>query len=627
MCGIAGYYGNFEPSLIDTMTRLIAHRGPDDHGKYLSADGAVGLGHRRLSIIDLAPTGHQPMVSGDGKHVIVFNGEIYNYRELRRELEHRGCLFRGASDTEVLLNLFALDGINGLSRLNGIFAFGVWETETKTLTLARDGLGVKPLYYAALPQGLLFASEMKALLASRAVPRDYDHEALGHYLTFLWAPSPGTPLKSVRKLEPGEWLTIRDGRVKNRGKFYELPGPSVQPRSIADTIQQLEETLDQAVRRQLVSDVAVGSFLSGGLDSSTVVALAQRAQQTPLHCFTIRLDSPGSQSDGMVEDLPYARRAAEHLGVPLHEIPVDNARMAEDLDWMVEQLDEPQADPACLNTHYICRHARELGFKVLLSGTGGDDVFSGYRRHVALNSEPLWAWMPKHARTLARAGTRWVGGMGSPGRRIAKAFQYADLDPTERLVSYFYWTHPATTHALLPDLDADVGSPLTSALNRRPDIRLPLDRMLFLDARFFLADHNLAYTDKMSMASGVEVRVPLIDIEVVKFAATISVAMKQRGREGKWILKRAAERLLPSENIWRPKTGFGVPLRQWLRGPLRARMEELLSPGTLGALSFIDGAAVDDLKRRTLAGEVDGTYTLFALMCLLIWHQKFVAAR
>ena len=625
MCGIAGYYGHFESSLLDEMTRLIAHRGPDDHGKYVSADGGVGLGHRRLSIIDLAPTGHQPMFSIDGKYVIVFNGEIYNYRELRRELEQRGCSFRGTSDTEVLLTLFARAGIAGLARLNGIFAFGVWDIEAKTLTLARDGLGVKPLYYAALPQGFLFASELKALLACRTIPRDYDEEALAHYLTFLWAPSPGTPLKSVRKLEPGAWLKIRDGRIVDRGAFYELPTPAAEQRSTADTIQQLEETLEDAVRRQLVSDVSVGAFLSGGLDSSTVVAHARRAQDAPLHCFTIRLESSGSQSDGMVDDLPYARRAAEHLGVPLHEIPVDPMRMAEDLDWMVEQLDEPQADPACLNTHYICRHARELGFKVLLSGTGGDDVFTGYRRHLALSKEPLWAWLPKSARTLGAAGTRRLGSFGSLGRRVAKAFQYADLDPTERLVSYFYWTHPATTHALLPGLDVNVGAPLISALGQRPDIRLPLDRMLFLESRFFLGDHNLAYTDKMSMASGVEVRVPLIDYEVVKFAATIPVTMKQRGREGKWILKRAAERLLPREIIWRPKTGFGVPLRQWLRGPLRARMEEVLRPDALRGLPFIDSKAVDDLKARTLTGEVDGTYTLFALMCLSLWHDKFVA--
>jgi asparagine synthase (glutamine-hydrolysing) len=312
------------------------------------------------------------------------------------------------------------------------------------------------------------------------------------------------------------------------------------------------------------------------------------------------------------------------LGVPLHEISVDNARIAEDLDWMVAQLDEPQADPACLNTHYICRHARELGFKVLLSGTGGDDVFTGYRRHVALSKEPLWAWLPTGARRLATAGTRQFSGMGSLGRRIAKAFQYAALDATERLVSYFYWTHPAMTHALLPSLDVDVSAPLVDALNRRPDIRLPLDRMLFLEQRFFLADHNLAYTDKMSMASGVEVRVPLIDYEVVKFAATIPVTMKQHGRQGKWILKRAAERLLPRDIIWRPKTGFGVPLRQWLRGPLRARMEELLRPEVLGGITFIDTAAVRDLKRETLSGQVDGTYTLFALMCLSLWHQKLI---
>lgn len=625
MCGIAGFLGRFDPELLDAMTRRIAHRGPDDHGKYLSADGSVGLGHRRLAIIDLAPTGHQPMVSASGRYVMVFNGEIYNYRELRLELEHRGRTFRGSSDSEVLLELFAEQGIEALPRLNGIFAFAVWDNEAKTLTVVRDGLGVKPLYYAELGAGFLFASELKSVLMYRDVPRDYDREALAHYLTYLWAPSPRTPLRAVRKLEPGQWLTVRDGRIDKRGTFYRLPGPAVRSESAEQTINDLDSTLRAAVERQLVSDVPVAAFLSGGVDSSAVVALAQRKAREPLECFTIRYDDDGSQQDGMVADLPYARSVAKHLGVKLHEVHVDSAQMPRDLEWMVEQLDEPQADPACLNAHYICRHARKLGYKVMLSGTGGDDVFSGYRRHAALQNERYWAWLPKPARRAATAGTALLSAHGSAGRRIAKAFRYADLNDCERLASYFFWTHPGVTHSLLPGLDADVAAPLKSALEDRPDIHLPLDRMLFLDMRFFLGDHNLPYTDKMSMANGVEVRVPLIDMEVVKFASTVPADLKQHGQSGKWVFKRAVAPYLPKEILSRPKTGFGVPLREWLRGPLRTWMRELLGDATR-SIGLFEPDAVWELLEKTERKEVDGSYTLLALMCITLWHQRYVAA-
>jgi asparagine synthase (glutamine-hydrolysing) len=607
------------------MTDCIAHRGPDDHGQYVSPERTLGLGHRRLAIIDLAPTGHQPMVSRDGSCRIVFNGEIYNYRELRQDLLSSGNCFRGSSDTEVLLELFARDGIDGLARVNGIFAFAVWNERSRCLTLARDGLGVKPIYYADVPDGFVFASELKALLHAPNIPREYDQEVLSHYLTYLWAPSPGTPLKSVRKLEPGEWLNIRDGHIKQRGYFYQLPSPAVEARTVQDTISQLDAKLRSAVRRQLVSDVPVAAFLSGGVDSSAVVAMAQQASVKPLDCFTIRLTGSDSDADGMVADLPYARSVAQHLGVRLNEIEVDASRMADDLDWMVRQLDEPQADPACLNTHYICSGARQHGYKVMLSGTGGDDIFSGYRRHLALHSERLWSWLPKRMRGLVRNGTARLSVLGNSGRRLAKGFQYADCDPADRLVSYFFWTPPETTYELLPGLDANIGAPMKFALDKRADIRLPMDQMLFLETRFFLADHNLLYTDKMSMANGVEVRVPLIDYELVEFAATIPSGLKQRGHASKWILKRAVERYLPREIVTRPKTGFGVPLRQWLAGPLRGRMIELLQADGIGRIPFFDPKAIAALQNRTLRGEVDGWYTLFALMCMALWHRHFVS--
>jgi asparagine synthase (glutamine-hydrolysing) len=624
MCGIAGYFGRFEPNLLARMTQLIERRGPDDFGQYFSPDGSVALGHRRLAIIDLAPTGHQPMVSADGRLTIIFNGEIYNYRELRQQLARQGVTFRGHSDTEVLLELFSREGMDCLARLNGIFAFAIWDSGQRILTLARDGIGVKPLYYAETKKGFLFASELKAILASRDVPREYDRNAVAHYMTYLWAPSPETPLRAVRKLEPGEWVHVQEGRILRRGKFYELPAPSDPGRTPLATIEQLEQTLSAAVARQLVADVPVGAFLSGGVDSSAIVAFAKDYVAKPLECFTVRLSDGDATDDGMEPDLPYARRVAQHFGVTLHEVPVDNTAIANDVDWMVAQLDEPQADPACLNTHYICRFARDRGYKVMLAGTGGDDLFSGYRRHVALQAEQLWDWLPSGARRLLVHGSARARPFGSLGRRIAKALEYADLDPANRIVSYFFWTHPGITQALLPDAEPDVGLPLKMALEKRPEIRSPLDQMLFLETRFFLADHNLAYTDKMSMATGVEVRVPLVDYEVVRFASTIPAGLKQRRSIGKWVLKRAVEKRVPREVIERPKTGFGVPLRAWLQGPLRERMEELLSPSSVRQLGMFEPKTVETVKNKTLSGEWDGTYTLFALMCLALWHNHYM---
>jgi asparagine synthase (glutamine-hydrolysing) len=428
-------------------------------------------------------------------------------------------------------------------------------------------------------------------------------------------------------LEPGQWLTVNEGRIEKHGKFYVLPAPTSLQRSTEETIAALDDTLRETVRSQLVSDVPVAAFLSGGVDSSTVVALATQMSAEKLECFTIRIHDDSAQDREMAADLHYARRVAAHLGVPLHEVPVESSTIQRNLEWMVEQLDEPQADPACLNAHYICRYARERGYKVMLSGTGGDDVFSGYRRHTALHNEAYWAWLPRAARRGLSAVTAQSSAHNTLRRRLAKAFQYADCDPIDRLVSYFFWTHPAVTASLLPDLQVDVAEPLKSALAERRDIRAPLDQMLFLETRFFLGDHNLPYTDKMSMANGVEVRVPLIDTEVVKLAATIPTRLKQHGQKGKWILKQTAARYLPREVLTRPKAGFGVPLRQWMTGPLKTWTDDLLSPASVRSTGLFEPSAVRAIQTQNQQGRADGTYTLFALICATLWHQKFVALR
>lgn len=630
MCGIAGYVGTFDRELLSTMIGTVAHRGPDDEGLCLMNDQTVGLAHRRLSIIDLSPAGHQPMWDVNKRAVTIFNGEIYNYRELRSELTRAGFQFRSHSDTEVLLNLYLRDGEGMLSQLNGIFAFAIWDVEKRTMLLARDGLGVKPLYYAQTPRGFLFASEMKALLRDTTLDRSINPHAVQAYLTYLWCPSPLTMLKNVSKLEPGHALLVRDGKILQNRQFYDLPYHQViKPLPEKDAVHQIQETIRQAVARQMIADVPVGAFLSGGLDSGAVVAFAKElGGASRMQCFTIGFNDPPSKEEGMSEDLPYAQRLAQHLSVDLHTVNV-GPEMVDQLETMIYHLDEPQADPSALNVLFISQLARANGIKVLLSGAGGDDMFTGYRRHHALLREHLWAWLPKAARAGLKNLTGHMPHYLSWGRRIKKAFRYADLDGDERVASYFNWHPPAHVLRLCKPLWGDIGgdppgSLLLSTLAKVPPHTHPLNRMLYLEAKHFLADHNLNYTDKMSMAAGVEVRVPLLDPDVVALACRLPLSYKQHGREGKWILKKAMEPYLPREVIYRPKTGFGVPLRFWLRSPLRSVVEEILSPSSVLKRGLFDPDEVSQLIRWDQQGKVDGTYPIFALMCIEWWCRIFL---
>ena len=635
MCGVAGFSGRFERRALEQALTRIAHRGPDDSGLWLDERAEVALGHRRLSILDLTAAGHQPMASTDHSVVIAYNGEIYNFRELREGLTRSGHRFRSQSDTEVLLQLYLSEGEAMLARLNGIFAFALWDARTQMMLLARDGFGVKPMYYAQTPDGVAFGSEIKALLAiapNLARSANIDPLSLHRYLSFLWCPGDGTPLKQIRKLEPGQAMTVRQGRIERHWTWYRQPAQRgaasdlTEPEAVAGAVQHLRT----AVQRQMIADVPVGAFLSGGLDSSAVVTFA-RELDPGVRCFTIEL--AGGQEDGMADDLPYAQRAAAHLQVKLDIVRVDAAKMAQDLPAMVEQLDEPLADPAPLNVLYISRLARENGIKVLLSGGGGDDLFSGYRRHRALMAERYWAWLPSGARALLKQAAGRFDRRNALGRRIAKAFAGADLDATQRIVNYFLWADsqtlsPLYTTEFLSQLERETAeTPLLAFLETMPPGASDLERMLALEQRFFLGDHNLLYTDKMSMAAGVEVRVPFLDPDLAEFAARIPSRLKQRGTTGKWVLKKAMEPYLPREIIYRPKTGFGAPLRRWLRLELRGLLHELLSPAALKNRGWFDPEAVTALIQANDSGKVDATYTVFGLMNIELWCRKFLDAQ
>ncbi len=633
MCGIAGFSGHFDQTLLSAMSELIAHRGPDDQGQLLDEQHGIGLAHRRLSIIDLSTAGHQPMANLEGSLHITYNGEIYNYRELASELKQKGYKFQSRSDTEVLLHLYQCYGLNMLDRLNGIYAFALWDASQKQLFVARDGVGVKPLYYCETSKGFLFASEIKALLASGEVLRELDLEALDEHLTFLWTAAPRTILKAVRKLEPGHALLVRKGCIVRNWRHYDLPydGTRIEGKE-DDLVEELQFLLKQAVNRQMVSDVPVAAFLSGGLDSSCVVAMMRqvRPEYTPV-CYTIGFRD-GRDLDGIPADLPYARRAGKHLGVDLREITV-GAEIISNIERMLYQLDEPQADLAAINALLIAERAREDGTKVLLSGAGGDDIFSGYRRHLALRLRGLMPSLPDVVSVALSTWANSARGCNTTMRRIRRAFAHAELRGDEWLASLFAWSVRPVRYALFaPEVQSDLSNrdefqSLIRSLTNIPHEHDPLNRLLYLEGKHFLADHNLNYTDKMGMAAGVEIRVPLLDIDLIDFAARISPQLKQRGRHGKYILKRAMEPFLPRDIVYRAKSGFGVPLRHWLHNELREFTNDILSEEAIRRRGIFHPAAVHNLVQQDRKGKLDGAYLVFAILCIELWCRLFIDRR
>jgi asparagine synthase (glutamine-hydrolysing) len=630
MCGIAGFSGKFDPSLMERMSDVIRHRGPDDAGALYLSDDGVGLAHRRLSIIDLSSAGRQPMWDATRSVCIVYNGEVYNYRELRRELERDRFEFLNNTDTEVILNLYRRDGVDALSKLNGIFAFALWDARSRSLLLARDGLGVKPLYYAQTADGLLFASELKAVLQSPSVSRALDIDAVRQYTRFLWCPAPQTILQNVRKLLPGHAAWVVDGKMTKSWQYYDLPFDQ-EPHSFSDdgAISATRAVIARAVERQMVADVPVGAFLSGGLDSSAVVAFARRHEQAePLRCFTIAFSEGKTATEGVADDLPYARTAARHLGVQLDEVTVGPATM-DDLAAMVYQLDEPQADLAPLNVGVIAKAARQAGIKVLLSGAGGDDIFSGYRRHQSLQLEPAWSWLPHPARAALRGLSQRVPTRHPTLRRAVKVFSQAHRTSDDRIASYFYWLDPEHGDSLfegdaLRDARPSSGDALLDCVQSLPADMPRLNKMLYLDTKFFLADHNLNYTDKMSMAHGVEVRVPLLDYEVVRHAGRLRVEDKQRGPTTKWVFRKAMEGILPRDVIYRPKAGFGVPLREWMSKGLMPLVDEVLSEKSLAARGIFSPVAVRRLIELDRRGGIDAAYPILSMACIELWCRTFL---
>jgi len=627
MCGICGIVAT-DTAPIGAMLDVLAHRGPDDRGtaSFELPDGrAAALGHLRLAILDPGPAGHQPMSDATGRLHLSYNGELYNYPELRRELEARGVPLRTNCDTEALVNLLALDGLAAVERLNGIFAFAAWDEESGELWLARDRAGVKPLYHCRLEHGgFAFASEFKALTPLLAERRP-DPLAVADFFTYLWVPGSRTAMEGISKLEPGHVAVLRPDGSLTQTRYWSLELRPEDGRSADDWTEELSSTFDGAVRAQQLSDVPLGSFLSGGLDSSAVVA-AMRSDD-PITTYTIGSSAADLAHDVIVDDLPYARRLKDELPVDYHET-VLTPDLAEQLPRAVWHMDEPVADPAALTTLLICEAASER-LTVVMSGVGGDELFAGYPRHRAARLASLAGPL----RPLAGPAERRLS-IGPPGRwrglrRNAKKFLGgAALPPDERYLAYFTYFDRAGVGRLLSPLAGDLAGydPLDHPRDvfRRFAGQPYVNRMLAVDWHGFLPSLNLTYTDKMGMAASTEVRVPILDNSMVDLAARIPPALKLRGLQGKWLLKKSQERRLPRDVVWRKKAGFSAPVRAWLAGPLGPAVDRLGRDSALARSGLVDLATARRLVDDYRAQRSDNALQIWALLTLDLWLETFV---
>jgi asparagine synthase (glutamine-hydrolysing) len=624
MCGILAAI-NHDASLIKVALEKMSHRGPDATGVFNHDN--LSLGHLRLSIQDLSASANQPMLSVEERYAIVFNGEIYNHWELR-ESELNEYVFKTKSDTETILALYIKFGVKCVGFLNGIFAFAIYDKERGTLFIARDHFGVKPLYYSINNNKFACASELKALLPY-ITDFSLDLESIQAYLSFMWCPGEGTPLKTVSKLLAGSYMFIDINKpsLTKPVRYYKLSfpvRPSVkQPLEI--WINQLEEKLLNAVKRQLLSDVPVGFFLSGGLDSSLLVAIAKKLlPNQKLRCYTI--DS-GKSRDGFSSDLFYARKVAEYLDVELVEIKV-NSNLVSNFDNIIWYMDEPQSDPAPFNAFEIAKAARQDGIKVLIGGTAGDDIFSGYRRHQALILDQYFEHIPVSIRKSIKNLIKNISSKKPLVRRLKKLTKTIDKSKDERLVGYFEWqdfefVRSIFKKELQKNLTEDNLYFLT-LLDEVKHVKDDLNKLLYLEIYTFLVDHNLNYTDKAGMANSVEIRVPYLDIELVEFTTTIPVKYKMNGSQTKFILRKVAERYLPKEVIYRSKTGFGVPLEYWVRNEMDGFIESKLNPTEINKSKIFDSEVVSRIIKDNKSGKINASYNVWSLLAIQSWLNQFV---
>ncbi len=625
MCAICGIV-NFDQtelvdrSLIERMTETLAHRGPDDDGFFV--EGRVGLGFRRLSIIDLSG-GRQPIFNEDGSAAIIFNGEIYNYRDLAAELAAAGHTFKTRSDTETILHAYEEYGDDCVQHLRGMFAFAIWDRRRRRLLLARDRLGVKPLYYYRNNRFLAFASEIKALVEIPSIPREVDPEALDLFLSLRYVPGPRTMFKNIFKLQPGNVLVMDETGVRTR-KYWDINYPTQGPPSSQHVIERFGELLEESVRLRLIAEVPLGVFLSGGLDSSAILAVMSKlAGGDRVKTFSVGYEASSTKEEE-ANEFAYARLATNAFAAEHHECRLSPKEFEDFVPDLVWHLDEPLADPSSIPLYFISKLAREH-ITVVLSGEGADEIFAGYgiyRRMLALNRihEGLPAaglLAPWLSRLLPSEALRYYARMsGQPlevrYRGVSRGFT---TESKQQLVG-----EGRTKRSEQQLLE------IFGCYFKAVEKASPLNRMLYVDAKIWLPDDLLMKADKMTMANGLELRVPFLDHELVEFAATLQDDWKLGGKGGKTLLRRAMRGVLPNAIIDRPKKGFPIPIASWLRGPLRQFARENLLARDAACGRYMDSAAVNRIVDEHEQGRVDRSQEVWALLVFEFWHRHFIDA-
>ena len=634
VCGMVAFSDGFALSedIVTRMRDTLVHRGPDDGGSWHDASERVALGHRRLSIVDLSAAGHQPMGNEDGTVWITFNGEIYNHEALRADLEREGHIYRSRTDTETILHLYEREGPRCVEQLDGMFAFAIWDARRRELFLARDRLGVKPLYYARLPGGLVFASEVKAILEHPDVTAELDEEAFYHYLTFAFAPTPMTLYRGVRKLAPAEAMTFSaDGRVESR-KFWapltDAAAAEVDGISDVEAVERLRELLRDSIRKRMMSDVPFGVFLSGGLDSSTNVALMSELMDRPVRTF-----STAPRDHARYDELSYARLVARRYDTDHHEVIVDEQDLQGFLPQLLYFQDEPTADWTSIPQHFVAKLARDNATIVVQCGEGADELFHGYagyadHRRVVV---PFQRYVPAPARRLL--GTAAV----QLSRRMGRGIRHGEALYDAARSTVPYWGGAICFRADLkkkvlrdPEAHGDsygiVERLWAEADQARADVDI-LQKQTYLELKQRLAELLLMRLDRMTMANSVEGREPFLDHRLVEFALALPADLKFRNGTGKYVLRRAVDGIIPAEIINRPKQGFGTPMREWLRGEFGRRAQREVRESSLAERGLLDYDVVDRLFEAHRAGAGAWEYHLWNVYSVSAWHDRWVAGR
>ena len=640
MCGIAGIITQDPERRIGAMLRAIEHRGRDDEGVFVSErfgteELKCALGHRRLSIIDTSSAGHQPFFSDDGRYSLTYNGEIYNYLDVREELQAKGERFRTQTDTEVLLKAFIVWGADCLEKLNGMFAFAIWDDAEKTLFAARDRVGLKPFNYAPVGDSFVFASEIKAILGSGLVEAALDPQGFDQFLSFLWPVPPHTMFKGVYQLPPGHCLKWKNGTIEIK-EYWDLDfGVEERGGSEREWEHRVASTLERVTRMEMVADVPLGAFLSGGVDSSSIVALMTRGTENKISTYTTGISADDLEFDIVPDDVEWARKVAELFPVDYHETLL-TPDVAELLPKLVWHQDAPVIDMAIPS--YLLSEQSRATQKVMLSGMGGDEIFAGYPRQLAMQIAGVTDFMPSAVRRplMKTVESTLYGGVRgkftAPLRNAKKFARSAGMDFEERYLGFGTYFSPDMKRRLLTiDVRESVAGFDAYEYHRRYFAKCrdasPLNRLLYVDFKTFMPALNLDTTDRTSMAANLEVRAPFLNKELVELSARIPAGLKIKGLKRKYILKKAAESFLPKDVIWRKKAGFSAPIRSWLRGALRPMVEDLLSEEVVRRRGLFEPQYVRELIDNNLAGKEDHNLQVFQLLNLEIWMREFLDKR